>query len=163
LSTSVERAAKRSYDAIEPDDGQGEPPLFPLVNRYTPMGSTTEVDFTTTRPCYTAVKSHINEVVLDTSTEDANWRGGVGEIQIDPYSLTRGVEQGISEEEIGDATNTGFAIPRKDGRVGIWEVDDFRQTRHGRYYEQRRVEVFYTIEQHTIITVTVYVLYGWWE
>ena len=82
------------------------------------------------------------------------------EIQIDPHTFTCAVEQGISEEEIGDAINTGFAIPRKDGRVGRCKVYDFQQTRHGRYYEQRRVEVFYTIEQHTIITVTVYVLYG---
>ena len=46
-------------------------------------------------------------------------------IQIDPHTLTRAVEQGISEEKIGDAINTGFAIPMKDRRVGRCEVDDF--------------------------------------
>jgi type III restriction enzyme len=55
------------YDAIEPDDDQGEPPLFPILNRCKPINPTTEVDFKATRPCYTAIKSHINQVVLDTS------------------------------------------------------------------------------------------------
>jgi hypothetical protein len=68
LSTYVERATERMYDAIEPDDDQGEPPLFPILNRCKPINPTTEVDFKTTRPCYTAIKSHINQVVLDTST-----------------------------------------------------------------------------------------------
>lgn len=53
---------------LEPDDDQGEPPLIPIPNRYKPIGSTAEVDFKTTRPCYATIKSHINQVVLDTAT-----------------------------------------------------------------------------------------------
>jgi type III restriction enzyme len=68
LSTYVERAVERLYDAIEPNDDQGEPPLLPILNRYKPMGWTAEVDFKTTRPCYATIKSHINQVVLDTVT-----------------------------------------------------------------------------------------------
>jgi type III restriction enzyme len=68
LSAYVERAAERMYDAIEPDDDQGEPPLLPMLNRYKPVDSTKEVDFKATRPCYIAIKSHVNQVVLDTST-----------------------------------------------------------------------------------------------
>lgn len=67
LSTYVERAVERMYDAIEPDDDQGEPPLLPILNRYKSIGSTTEVDFKTTRPCYAIIKSHINQVVPDTT------------------------------------------------------------------------------------------------
>ena len=33
----------------------------------------------------------------------------------------------------------------------------------GRYYDQKKVEVFYTIEGDVIVTVTVYVFYGKWE
>jgi type III restriction enzyme len=43
-------------------------PLIPIPNRYKPIGSTAEVDFKTTRPCYATIKSHINHVVLDTAT-----------------------------------------------------------------------------------------------
>jgi type III restriction enzyme len=68
LATYVERAVERLVDAIEPDEAQGESPLLPLLNRYKPMGSTVAVDFKTVRPCYGTVKSHINQVVLDTAT-----------------------------------------------------------------------------------------------
>jgi uncharacterized protein YuzE len=44
------------------------------------------------------------------------------------------------------------------------KVYTFQQTRYSRYYEQRRVEVFYIIERETISTVIVYVFCGkWWE
>jgi len=34
------------------------------------------------------------------------------------------------------------------------------QKRHDKFYEQKKVEVFYTVESNVIITVTVYVFYG---
>jgi type III restriction enzyme len=70
LATYGERAVERLYDAIEPDDDQGEPPLLPILNHYKPMGSTTEVDFRTTCLCYATIKSPINQVVLDTATSE---------------------------------------------------------------------------------------------
>lgn len=38
LATYVERAVERLYDAIEPNDEQGESPLLPILNRYKPVG-----------------------------------------------------------------------------------------------------------------------------
>jgi len=43
------------------------------------------------------------------------------------------------------------------------KVYDFKQKRHGKYYEQKRIEILYTIEENSIVTVTVYVFYGKWE
>lgn len=85
------------------------------------------------------------------------------EIRIDPHALERAQERGTNEEEIKDVINTGFSIPGKYGRMGKAKVFDFKQKRHDKYYEQKRVEVFYTIEDDAIITVTVYVFYGKWE
>ena len=85
------------------------------------------------------------------------------EIQIDPHTLERAQERGTSEEEIKDVIETGFDIPAKYGRMGRAKVFDFRKKRHGKYYEQRRIEVFYTFEENSIVTVTVYVFYGKWE
>jgi len=85
------------------------------------------------------------------------------EIQIDPHTLERAEERGTSGEEIEDVIITGFPVPAKYDRMGRAKVYDFNQERHGRYYEQKRVEVFYTIERDTIITATVYVFYGRWE
>jgi hypothetical protein len=85
------------------------------------------------------------------------------EIQIDPHTLERAEERGTDEKEIIEVIATGFSIPAKYGRVRKAKVYDFKQIRHNKYYEQKRVEVFYTIEKDAIITVTVYVFYGKWE
>lgn len=85
------------------------------------------------------------------------------EIQIDPHTLERAEERGTNEDEIKDVIHTGAAIPAKYGRIGKAKVYDFKQNRHNKYYEHKRVEVFYLIEEDKIITVTVYVFYGIWE
>lgn len=85
------------------------------------------------------------------------------EIQIDSHTLERSEERGTNAAEIQDVILTGFAIPAKYGRVGKAKVYDFKQNRHNRYYEQKRVEVYYLIEGDKIVTVTVYVFYGKWE
>jgi hypothetical protein len=84
-------------------------------------------------------------------------------IQIDPHTLKRAEERGTNEDEIKDVIETGFTIPAKYGRIGKANVYDFKQKRHGKYYEQKRVEVFYAIEESLMVTVTVYVFYGKWE
>jgi hypothetical protein len=45
----------------------------------------------------------------------------------------------------------------------LQKVFDFRQNRQGAYYDQKRVEVFFTTAGDATITVTVYVFYGKWE
>jgi len=85
------------------------------------------------------------------------------EIQIDQHTLLRAEERGTNEEEIKDAIRTGFNITAKYSRVGKAKIYDFNQKRHGRFYNQKRVEVFYIEERDVIITVTVYVFYGKWE
>jgi hypothetical protein len=84
-------------------------------------------------------------------------------LQIDPHTLERAEERGTNEEEIRDVINTGLPVPAKYGRMGRAKVFGFGQHRHGTYYEQKRVEVFFTTEEDAAITVTVYVFYGKWE
>jgi type III restriction enzyme len=55
----------RLMAAIEPDVEAGEPPLLPVIERFRPIGSTSEVLFRTVRPCVGTTKSHISHVVLD--------------------------------------------------------------------------------------------------
>lgn len=85
------------------------------------------------------------------------------EIQIDPHTLERAEERGANEDEIRDVILTGFPVPAKYGRTGKSKVYEFKQNRLNKYYEQKKVEVFYNIEKDKIITVTVYVFYGKWE
>ncbi|MBI3327143.1 MAG: hypothetical protein HYZ81_10645 [Nitrospinae bacterium] len=85
------------------------------------------------------------------------------EIRIDPHTLARAEERGTHEDEIKDVINTGFSVQGKYGRKGKGKIYDFRQRRYDKFYDQKRVEVFYTVEGDAIITVTVYVFYGKWE
>jgi hypothetical protein len=84
-------------------------------------------------------------------------------IQIDPHTLERAEERGANEEEIKDVLLTGFSIPAKYNRLGKAKVYNFQQHRQGQYYEQKRVEVMYFVDEDVVITVTVYVFYGKWE
>ncbi len=84
-------------------------------------------------------------------------------IQIDPHTLERAEERGTNEDEIKDVINTGLTIPAKYERKGKVKVYEFKRKRHGKYYEQKRVEVIYTLEDDIIKTVTVYVFYGKWK
>ncbi|MBI3582793.1 MAG: DUF4258 domain-containing protein [Nitrospinae bacterium] len=85
------------------------------------------------------------------------------DIQIDPHTLERAEERGTNEHEIKEVIQTGSSIPAKYGHIGKAKVYDYKQKRLNKYYEQKRVEVFYTIERDKIITITVYVFYGRWE
>ena len=84
-------------------------------------------------------------------------------IHIDPHTLERAEERGANENEIKDVIDTGLAIPAKYGRIAKAKIYEFKKKRHGRYYEQKRVEVVYTVEKSSVITITVYVFYGEWK
>jgi len=71
LDRYVARIKERLIAAIQPDDAKGELPLLPLLNRFKPVGSTSDVDFTTTRPVHSTVRSHVDAVVLDSTWEQA--------------------------------------------------------------------------------------------
>ena len=60
-----QRIIERLTKAIEPDTEAGEPPILPIIERFRPIGSTSEVLFRTVRPCVGTTKSHISHVVLD--------------------------------------------------------------------------------------------------
>lgn len=60
-----QRILERLTEAIEPDTEAGEPSILPVIERFRPFGSTSEVLFRTVRPCVGTTKSHISHVVLD--------------------------------------------------------------------------------------------------
>ena len=64
----VIRIVERLITAIQPNETQGEIPLMPILNRYKPIGTSSDVDFMTKHPCQGTQRSHINQVALDTHT-----------------------------------------------------------------------------------------------
>jgi len=84
-------------------------------------------------------------------------------IIIDPHTIERATERGANEAEIIDVLTTGFQIEAKHNRFAKGKVFNYNQTRNEKYYDQKRIEVYYILEGETLITVTVYVFYGKWE
>jgi type III restriction enzyme len=72
LEKYVQLIVERLTTAIMPDDAQGEAPLLPVIERFRPRGSTSEVLFRTVRPCRATIKSHISHVVLDAKTWESS-------------------------------------------------------------------------------------------
>ena len=56
-------------DAIQPNTEAGEAPLLPIINPNRPLGSTKDVDFSTTKDCHPTGKSHVNLVAVDSTWE----------------------------------------------------------------------------------------------
>jgi len=92
-----------------------------------------------------------------------SWQESEVKIYIDHHTLERAEERGTDEEEIRDVIETGFPIEAKYGRLGKAKVYEFGRKRHGKYYEQKRVEVIYIKEGEEIRTITGYVFYGKWR
>lgn len=63
-----QRIIERLTEAIEPDTEAGELPVLPVIERFRPIASTSEVLFRTVRPTVGTTKSHISHVVLDAPT-----------------------------------------------------------------------------------------------
>ena len=85
------------------------------------------------------------------------------DIRIDSHTRERAAERGASSEEIIEVITSGHPIPAKYGRRGKSKVFDFNKTRLGKYYEQKKIEVFFATEGDVIVTVTVCVFNGKWE
>ena len=81
-------------------------------------------------------------------------------IQIEPHTLQKSIERGATEIEIIHTVNFGANILGKSGRLGKSNVFPFAAERNGKYFEEKKLEVYYVIENNIIITVTVYVFYG---
>ena len=84
-------------------------------------------------------------------------------IIIESHTLIRAKERGANKKEIFEVIKTGKEAVAKHGKIAKFKIYNFNQKWLDKYYLQKMVKVFYTIEENTIITVTVYVFYGEWE
>jgi len=84
-------------------------------------------------------------------------------IMVELHTLSRAKERGTTKEEICDVIRTGEQSEAKNNRLSRRKVFPFGQERNGKFYEEKMVEVIYTIDDNTIFTVTAYVFYGKWR
>ncbi len=68
LQTYAQRIIGLLIAAITPDDGKGEAPLLPRLNRSRPIDSTERVRFKTVKPVQMTGASHLNFVACDTNS-----------------------------------------------------------------------------------------------
>ncbi len=68
LQTYAQRIIGLLIAAIKPDDGKGEAPLLPRLNRSRPIDSTERVRFKTVKPVQMTGASHLNFVACDTNS-----------------------------------------------------------------------------------------------
>jgi len=131
LQTYVKRSVERLIDAIEPDDEKGEPPLLPILNRYKPTGSTAQVDFKTTKPCFQTQRSHINQVTADTKTweQSAAFRleQAANKNVVDFYARNDHLEFVIPYDYLGvnHAYTPDFLVRLKNGMTLILEIKGY--------------------------------------
>ncbi len=84
------------------------------------------------------------------------------EIRIDPHTVQRAEERGVSVQEIEIVIREGEPVEAARGRAARFKVFDFYSIRNGRSYDQKKVLVVYQIHGSVIVTVTVYAFYGRW-
>ena len=85
LEPYMQPITDRLSTAIMPTGSSGQSTLLPRLERFRPRGSTSEVSFRTTRECRQTERSHVNHVVLDTTT----WEASVAfQLEISPHVQT---------------------------------------------------------------------------
>ncbi|MFN7944178.1 MAG: DEAD/DEAH box helicase family protein [Blastocatellia bacterium] len=141
LERYVRPLVERLRDAIEPDDAAGEAPLLPLLYRYKPMGTTADVDFKTTRPCFATQFSHINQVAADTGKweQSAAFRLEQGCLRglIRCYARNDGLQFRIPYEYLGVTRHyePDFIVELSSGVRMVLEIkgyeDEETRAKHG--------------------------------
>ncbi len=119
---------ERLLGAIRPDVSEGEVPELPVYERSRPRGSTSEVDFWTSKDVRPVLKSHLNYVVADT----ARWEQAVAyhldrHDHVDAFVKNQGlgfsipyIDNGQTHDYIPD-----FIVRLTDGTYLILEVKGF--------------------------------------
>lgn len=137
LEQYARQIVERLSDRIEPDDEAGEPPLLPVLNRTKPIGSTSDVNFKTVRPCHATQASHVNQVVLDTETWESSAafhiEGAVRDGVVQCYAKNEGMGLAIPYEYLGVAHSyePDFIIRLRSGITLVLEIKGYEdnQTR----------------------------------
>ena len=78
---------------------------------------------------------------------------------IEPHTIERANERGANETEIRDVIKNGTAFSAKYGRSAKFKIYDFNAIWNNKLYKQKKVEVYYVIENDEVFTVTVLVFY----
>jgi type III restriction enzyme len=131
-------AVEKLLNAIRPVTTEGEPEILPLINRFTPRGSSGNVNFITSRPCHPTLKSHVDQVVLDTETWERSTAYQLeASAKVNFYLRTDKSGFRIPYEFLGvsHSFHPDFIVKMKDGEHVILEVKGMETDQDKAKYE----------------------------
>jgi hypothetical protein len=82
------------------------------------------------------------------------------DIKIEPLTLKKATEQGATEEEIDATIRTGKDLNSESGLLGKTRTFPFKAIRDNIFFEQKKLDVYFSVENKLITTLDVEVFYG---
>jgi hypothetical protein len=82
------------------------------------------------------------------------------DIKIEPLTLKKATDQGATEEEIDATIRTGKDLNSESGLLGKTRTFPFKAIRENIFFEQKKLDVYFSVENKLIITLDVDVFYG---
>ncbi len=81
-------------------------------------------------------------------------------IKLEPQTLRKAKEDGATEEEIDVTIRTGKDLNSESGRLGKTKTFPFNGEWDNSFYEQKKIDVYFSVENKLITALTVDVFYG---
>ena len=82
------------------------------------------------------------------------------DIKIEPLTLKKATDQGATEEEIDATIRTGKDLNSESGLLGKTRTFPFKAIRDNIFFEQKKLDVYFSVENKLITTLDVEVFYG---
>lgn len=82
------------------------------------------------------------------------------DIRVEPNTLKKAKEEGATEEEIDATIRTGKDLNSESGRLGKTRTFSYKKERNNIYYEQKKLDVYFEVDNKLITTIAVDVFYG---
>jgi hypothetical protein len=82
------------------------------------------------------------------------------DIKIEPLTLKKATDQGATEEEIDATIRTGKDLNSESGLLGKTRTFPFKAIRDNIFFEQKKLDVYFSVENKLITTLEIQVFYG---
>jgi len=82
------------------------------------------------------------------------------EINFDPRTLQLAKEKGATEEEIDATIRTGKDLNSESGRLGKTRTFPFHAEWQNEFFDHKKLDVYFTVENKLITTLDIDVFYG---
>jgi hypothetical protein len=82
------------------------------------------------------------------------------EIKFEPQALKKATEEGVSEEEIDVTIRTGKDLNSASEWLGKTKIFPFKAERNNTFYDQKKLDVYFSVENKIITALAIDVFYG---